>query len=56
MADSSDDALMQSVARNEESALRLLMQRHESWVFSLLSRNPKQTQNPKLHTEKRQNR
>ena len=36
MPDSSDDALMQSVARNEESAFRTLMQRHQSWVFSLL--------------------
>ena len=36
MPDSSDDALMQSVARNEEGAFRTLMQRHQSWVFSLL--------------------
>jgi RNA polymerase sigma-70 factor (ECF subfamily) len=34
--DSSDDALMQSVARNEGDAFRTLMQRHQSWVFSLL--------------------
>jgi RNA polymerase sigma-70 factor (ECF subfamily) len=36
MPDFSDDALMQSVARNEESAFRTLMQRHQSWVSSLL--------------------
>ena len=36
MPDSSDDALMQSVARNEEDTFRTLMQRHQSWVFSLL--------------------
>jgi RNA polymerase sigma factor (sigma-70 family) len=36
MPDSSDDALMQSVARNEGDAFRTLMQRHRSWVFSLL--------------------
>ena len=36
MLDSSDDALMQSVARNDGDAFRTLMQRHQSWVFSLL--------------------
>jgi RNA polymerase sigma-70 factor (ECF subfamily) len=36
MPDFSDDALMQSVARNEESAFRTLIERHQSWVFSLL--------------------
>jgi RNA polymerase sigma factor (sigma-70 family) len=36
MPDLSDDTLMQSVARNEESALRMLIERHQSWVFSLL--------------------
>jgi RNA polymerase sigma factor (sigma-70 family) len=36
MLDSSDDALMQAVARNEGDAFRTLMQRHQSWVFSLL--------------------
>jgi len=36
MPDSSDDALMQSVARNEADAFRTLMERHQPWVFSLL--------------------
>jgi hypothetical protein len=36
MPDSSDDSLMQSVARNEQGAFRTLMQRHQPWVFSLL--------------------
>jgi RNA polymerase sigma factor (sigma-70 family) len=34
--ESSDDTLMQSVARNEEDAFRTLIERHQSWVFSLL--------------------
>jgi hypothetical protein len=30
MPDLSDDALMQSIARNEETAFRTLMQRHQA--------------------------
>jgi len=37
VSDFSDDTLMQSVARNEGDALRTLMQRHQSWVFSVLT-------------------